>query len=403
MTIILNNTGNPVSRPERVKINENWERIVKGLTDLQHQINILAGGQEVDDILAAIEDAIKRANEAQVKADDAVKRAEEAVTKADTAIGTANDAADNANSKAQDAENAANDAKKATQDALDALGIVNNKIVELDKALADAKTSTGETKLATEKANKAVTDTVQAISDAQKATQDAINATTKANAVAEELKGYGTAEVWNNNKSYIKNNIVSYNGSTWQAKVPNKNSMPAIDNANWILLAQRGVDGEGSVSSINGHFPDEKGNIEIPLTGGTVRSINGENPDGVGNVLLSAGDVDAYSKSEIDAEHTKFNEEITDLTTAQTNHDSNFLAHGGNYTTEMKDKIDDTDLYETVVFTGDTIVTSKLSKTLDEYDVITVTTKNTTGDLMKEEKFKLEFDAEGIVTKITKQ
>lgn len=297
MTILLNNTGNPITREERIKINENWDRIVSGLTKLQFQINILAGGQEVDDILKAIEDAIKRANEAQVKADEAVIKAKDAVVKSEEAIVKANTSAQNADTKAKEAENTANDAKQATQDALNALDKVNIKIIEMNKSLENSKDTTDASKKVTQDALDTIAIAQTEIINAKDATQKALDTTLKANKVAEELKGYGTAEVWNNNKSYIKNNIVTFNGSTWQTVVPNKNSQPDVNNFNWILLAQRGVDGTGSVGSVNGFMPDENGNVNIPLTGGTVRSINSVNPDGAGNVTITADDLGSLSGS----------------------------------------------------------------------------------------------------------
>lgn len=58
MVINLHTTQSPVSRSERIKINENWQRIIEGLSRLQYQVNILAGGEEVDELIKRINDAI---------------------------------------------------------------------------------------------------------------------------------------------------------------------------------------------------------------------------------------------------------------------------------------------------------------------------------------------------------
>lgn len=167
MTVILNTTGNPINRTERVKINENWDKIVAGLTDLQLQIAALVEGGEVQDILDTISSMI-----------DEVQALEE---------------------------------------------------------------------------------------DVNDATVRANDATNRANTAAQGVEGWGAATPWNTTTDYLKNNIVTDSGSTWQAKVANKNSKPSVSNASWILLAQKGTDGAGAISSVNGVTPDLSGNVEVPI------------------------------------------------------------------------------------------------------------------------------------------
>lgn len=66
--------------------------------------------------------------------------------------------------------------------------------------------------------------------------------------------------------SYKKNNIVSYNGSSYIAKQETVGNLPT-NEVYWGLLAMRGVDGTGAVSSVNGLSPDENGNVVVTAEG----------------------------------------------------------------------------------------------------------------------------------------
>lgn len=79
---------------------------------------------------------------------------------------------------------------------------------------------------------------------------------------------------------YNKNNIVNHNGSSYIAKqetIGNNPPIDSVENDYWALLARRGMDGEGSVSSVN----------SVP-------------PNSDGNVQLTADDINTYTKLEID-------------------------------------------------------------------------------------------------------
>lgn len=127
------------------------------------------------------------------------------------------------------------------------------------------------------------------INEAEEAITDTKNATDKANQAADSIKGWGQATVWNSTTTYSKNNVVTYNGSTWQSKGDNNlNSIPSETNTNWILLALRGVDGTGAVST-----------------------VNGKSPDGTGNVLLSADEIGTYTQEQIDEKDIAIKEYFT--------------------------------------------------------------------------------------------
>lgn len=128
------------------------------------------------------------------------------------------------------------------------------------------------------------------INEAEEAITDTKNATDKANQAADSIKGWGQATVWNSTTTYSKNNVVTYNGSTWQSKGDNNlNSIPSETNTNWILLALRGVDGTGAVST-----------------------VNSKSPDGAGNVELTADEIGTYTQQQIDDKDSAVKEYFTD-------------------------------------------------------------------------------------------
>lgn len=395
MTVLLNQTGNPITREERIKINENWDRIITGLTALQQQINLLAGNKDVQAILDAIFKALEEVEKSKTMAEQALIKAEEAVKISDKSAENANKAAQDAYDKAEEAFKATQNADKATGDAKDATQKALNKIAELDSIKVEVENATENAKTAADAANEAtnsannaimeankniqdairnmnniindsltdnsdkvnglitdsnkkiedviidmdtnvstalqniqdaitesnrvtventqkLTDAInemklevsqsiinannkidEAIDNANIATGNAIQATQDANKASNAIKGWGAAKPWDAADEYIKNNIVTFNGSTWQTLVPNTNSQPSETNSNWILLARKGIDGTGSVGSVNGIFPDSNGNVELDIKQGTVRKVNNKNPDNDGEVILVPEDIGA--------------------------------------------------------------------------------------------------------------
>ncbi|MFF2795394.1 methyl-accepting chemotaxis protein [Lysinibacillus xylanilyticus] len=321
MVINLHTTQSPVSRSERMKINENWQKIIEGLSRLQYQINVLAGGKEVEDLLQRIEDAINNAytsvaaaieenndatqeaiNNVNISLEEALEKIATAMHEINTAITNANEAttnADQATSNANTAAQMANDkVTEATQmieslaslktqleqikqqllavnkEAEIAITNANNAALETRNAIQDTNTAITNAEVATQNANQAVQDinvvkddltqTVKdKITEADTAITNANNATDQAKQAAENVKGWGTATVWSATTQYEKNNIVTNNGSTWQSLTTNINSGPSDSNTDWILLAQRGVDGTGSVSKVAGKSPDVDGNVTL--------------------------------------------------------------------------------------------------------------------------------------------
>ena len=71
------------------------------------------------------------------------------------------------------------------------------------------------------------------------------------------------------NANYLKNNIVSFNGSSFIALEDNVGQLLpdtiTKENDYWALVALRGVDGTGSISTVNGLSPDTDGNLDLYL------------------------------------------------------------------------------------------------------------------------------------------
>lgn len=108
---------------------------------------------------------------------------------------------------------------------------------------------------AREKGDIALTNATEAFlatDEAKKATEQAQNLVD----TSKHLREY------NPTANYVVNNEVRYNGSTWRCMKNNKGIYPS-ESEYWTLVAQRGVDGTGSVSTVNGKLPDENGNVQI--------------------------------------------------------------------------------------------------------------------------------------------
>lgn len=239
MTILLNNTENPVNRLERIKINENWERIVKGLTDLQQQILVLAGGAAVDELIERLNEAIDNAN---------------------TAVQQAIDANNVATQEAIEANNT------ALQSALDT---VSQTLVQMNEAITKTNTATTE---------------------ANAAKQGALDATTQAQATINKMQSMidnlRSIGVWDVATQYYTNNIVTYNNNSYIALQDNIGrtppTLPLQANTYWSLLAGQGLKGDrgekgdtGAALSIIDKLTDVS---QLPPIGvpGDAYSVNGD-------------------------------------------------------------------------------------------------------------------------------
>jgi hypothetical protein len=79
---------------------------------------------------------------------------------------------------------------------------------------------------------------------------------------------------YNPSTQYVKNNHVRYNGSTWRCMQDCQGVTP-VEGQFWTLVAQKGLDGLGSVSSVNNKSPDAQGNVQL-----TYEDVGAETPEG---------------------------------------------------------------------------------------------------------------------------
>lgn len=177
----------------------------------------------------------------------------------------------------------------------DALVTGNATIVLLNNALDDAALLTSETETAIANAEQAVTDATlakttvnQAITDVNIAKTNTETATATANTLVSNTK---FVNVYAAGTTYQKNNVVSYNGSSFIALQQTTGNppptLPTIQNSWWALLSSKGERGltgpigpdgtkgdtgeqgpkgeAGSVISVNNIMPDEAGNVILPV------------------------------------------------------------------------------------------------------------------------------------------
>lgn len=134
-------------------------------------------------------------------------------------------------------------ANRAIIDSAAAVATVEEKVIEIDVIKDEVIVLKDEVSDATDDLNELITVT---------------------DGVVQEVAQFTFIDAYSPSVAYSKNNTVSYNGSSYIAKQNTINN-PPTDATYWGLLAQRGVDGEGSVSSVNGKFPDLSGNVEIEI------------------------------------------------------------------------------------------------------------------------------------------
>ncbi|MED4699613.1 hypothetical protein P9436_11160 [Lysinibacillus capsici] len=215
MSVYLEEMLSAWNQQERNKVNENWRRIMATFTNLQRQINILAGGEEVDELLQRLNDAVESATIAVQESIDANNT--------------------------------------ATQDAITA-----NKqalLIALDK-IGAALTDVGD---AIQAAETATNDAVEAKDAALQAAGDAQTTISQMQVIISNFRPRGE---WNATTDYFKNNLAGLNGKTYIA-LQNNTNKPVTDTSFWVLFADRGAKGErgekgepGTGIKVLGHFND---------------------------------------------------------------------------------------------------------------------------------------------------
>lgn len=259
----------PINREQRNNLNLTFADILKRFTNLQRQISILAGDEEIDEWLVRIEQAVSNSETTAVELNSLLSQVNTKLNQMQTAINNANTATSNANTARTNANNAATAANTAATNASNATASANNAVATANTAKDAANTATQNANVATANANTATSNANTATDKANIATQNATNATTLANdaknkalkavqdvidAITDmqaDLQAYMDTFVHLNTyqaaTQYYKNNEVLHMGSTWRAKQdtlgnPPPNDFTVLNDANWQLVARRGDD-----------------------------------------------------------------------------------------------------------------------------------------------------------------
>lgn len=254
---------------------------VQGAIDNANQAagNANSAAQAANQAVNSIGQAVTDAEQAVVNANTAVQNANQALNNANTATDAANQAIINVTAATTAATTAANTANQATSDANSAATNANTAATDAataanaaNQAMTDAQGATTAANSAANRADTAATIANNATQDAQQATSIAENAAIRANDAAEAIDGWGQAVPYQIGV-YNRNNVVTYNGSTYQSLVDGNMSLPT-DSTKWIILARKGVDGTGAVSSVNGFYPDSEGNVTVPTNNTIITDVN---------------------------------------------------------------------------------------------------------------------------------
>lgn len=308
------------SAEERKKININWDRIMIGFSNLQDQIRFLAGGEEIDEILQRIEDAITNAKNATNDAITAIGEINSALARLDILI-------TNTNASAQRAETAADDADQMNQilnslkTELQALqtelnGIVQAEVqrvanetvrVDAEQQRVAAENSRVTTENARETAEQgrimAETNRKTAEQEREQAEQNRQQKLEELLAVLDHLDFKGE---YNPARSYLPFNVVRFGRASYVALLEVSGIQPSDDGVNWRLLAAGGIDGSGAVSTVNGIEPDELGNVKLIID--YINNLTSERVDvglsaAMGKFLKSL--IDALALEKVDAAFVK--------------------------------------------------------------------------------------------------
>lgn len=291
-------------------------------------------------------------------ADVHVEKIRESITEAEASIESVNSATESALSSSEAAEESSNLASSMAElaskegkyakeqgDYAKLKGdYADEKAILADEAAASASAEAsnlnalkGDVVDATQSANTAAKNANEKAQMADVATDRANERIESMDSLIPQVEGLENKGLYNSEYKYTKNNIVEYNGSSYQALKDNVNT-PVSDTDTWSLVAQRGVDGEGAVSSVNGISPEEDGDVTLTAEDiGAVVSVNGQ----TGEVEINLDGSLIYTQPEepIDAEEWSLWLDTSDAT------------YQGTVFEELEDEINRVDeLFKNVAF-----------------------------------------------------
>ncbi|AVK84453.1 hypothetical protein C3943_13165 [Lysinibacillus sp. B2A1] len=248
----LKETLSPINKDGRDRINENWTRIMAYFDYVQSQIKVLAGGQEVDELITRLEQAIEKA-EIDVQ---------NYITQVDTTVQQAIDANNTATQDAIAANNA------ALQTALDTVAA---RLIEVTQAISNAETATAD---ATNAKNAAI----QATQDAQVAIDT----------MQSLIDNFGSRGAWSSTTQYYKNNLTEVDGRTYIALKENINT-PVTDKSTWALFADKGIQGAEGPRGLPGK--DGKDGTGVNIIGGLTSEDDLPTVGTPGDAYMIGGDL----------------------------------------------------------------------------------------------------------------
>jgi len=234
------------------------QEMLEKIYNLQTQIDMLTG-ENIGELLARLNDAIRQALTAAQEARTAKTATEEATALAIAAKELAIASATLADEKAAYAEGKAILAQEAADNANQEAANLGQMKVAVVQATQDANIAT---------------------SNANQATEEAQTATNAINAVLPNVTGLENLQEWSSTIAYKKNNFVTFEGNGYMALQNNINisppSFPTLSNDDWAMLVQKGEKGEqGTGVRILGTLVNES---ELPSVGepGDAYLINGD-------------------------------------------------------------------------------------------------------------------------------
>lgn len=268
----LNETRSPIDPSSWRELNENWELIKSYLRFIQRQINLVSGA-DVEEIINRIETTIADAENATASVEQAKREIETILDELNTLITGVETATENANIAASNA-NDLNATLTALKGELETLQSNLNSVVqaEAERVSNETNRTNAEQVRATDETTRRENEAARVLKEQSRENAEQNRKTTfDAQMLTAEQKITMMQYLIDNLKSYDFDlsatynfpNLIKWNGSTFIALKEVTGLTPVDDAINYRLVAQRGVDGTGAVSSVNGFGPDENGNVEV--------------------------------------------------------------------------------------------------------------------------------------------
>lgn len=192
---------------------------------------------------------------------------------------------------ASEASRVSAETSRASEEAARVVSETNRQSAETGRLSNEEKRVLAETARVVAESDRALAETKRQ-EDTALIIEQATTASSDAQAIADNLRRVGEYDPL---KQYYKNNTVGLNGSSYIALQDTLGNDPTeAGSLYWALQAQRGVDGKGSVVSVNGTFPDPDGNVILSVPEGHThanKTVLDKLTDSAGNLQYNGKDV----------------------------------------------------------------------------------------------------------------